>query len=307
MRSIAFGLMRYAGCVTVLLCFSLLSSRVAICKTLVGGKDFAQRFTDAGFTEVPSSPLIKVFHKNSNHSQLAVSDRGDLTKPIRLTVYIEGDGAAWRARHFPPRDPSPENPIAANMALADPNLLVAYMARPCMYLKEEQLKQCSEMLWTDARFGKEALELSNQALDSLITKIKSMHLLDFSAPLPINLVGYSGGGVMATLLAAQRSDVACLNTIASPLDIEVWTKLQKVAPLSQSFNPAYPDLRLARTPQMHWFGAEDRVVPPQALGRYHNWSPSLERNQVNQVLPKFNHRDFWVQEWSALRDKSCLN
>jgi hypothetical protein len=307
MRSIAFGLVRYAGSVTILLCLGLLGSRLAISQTLVGGKDFAQRFTDQGFTEVPSSPFIKVFHKNFNQDQLVVLDRGDLTKPIRLTVFIEGDGAAWRARQLPPRDPSPENPIAANMALTDPNVLVAYMARPCMYLKEEQLKQCSETLWTDARFGKEALALSNQALDTLITKMKSKHLAGSASPLLINLVGYSGGGVIATLLAAQRSDVACLNTIASPLDIEVWTKLQKVAPLSQSFNPAYPDAKLGSTPQMHWFGAEDRVVPPQALGRYHNWSPSLERNQVIQVLPKFNHRDFWVQEWRALRDKSCLN
>jgi hypothetical protein len=273
----------------------------------VGVKDFVQRFSKAGFTEVPSSPMIKVFQKNFNQDQLVVLDRGDLTKPIRLTVYIEGDGAAWRARQLPPRDPSPENPIAAYMALADPNLLVAYMARPCMYLTEDQLKQCSETLWTNARFGKEALALSNEALDSLISTMKSKHLKDTSRPLLINLVGYSGGGVIAALLAAQRSDVVCLNTIASPLDIEVWAKLQKVAPLSQSFNPAYPDARLSHIPQMHWFGAEDRVVPPQALGRYRNWSPILEHNQVIQLVPKFNHRDFWVQEWPALRDKSCLN
>jgi hypothetical protein len=284
----------------------LLGSRLANCQTL-GGKDFAQRFTDAGFTEVSSHPLITVFLKNVNQDQLVVLDRGDLTKPIRLTVYIEGDGAAWRARQLPPRDPSPQNPMAAYLALADPSLLVAYLARPCMYLKEEQLKQCSETLWTDARFGKEALALSNQALDSLIAQVKNKYLADSSRPLLINLVGYSGGGVIATLLAAQRSDVACLNTIASPLDIEVWAKLQKLGPLSQSFNPAYPDARLSRIPQMHWFGAKDRVVPAQAVGRYHNWNPILERTQVIQVLPQFNHRDFWVQEWPALREKSCLN
>ena len=306
MRSIAVGSVRYAGFVAILLCLGLLGSRLANCQTLEG-KDFAQRFTDAGFTQVPSRPLIAVFLKNVNQDELAVLDRGDLTKPIRLTIYIEGDGAAWRARQLPPRDPSPENPIAAYMALTDPNLLVAYMARPCMYLTEDQLKQCSESLWTDARFGKEALALSNQALDSLISTVKSKQLADTSRPLLINLVGYSGGGVIATLLAAQRPDVACLNTLASPLDIEVWAKLQKVAPLSQSFNPAYPDARLGRIPQMHWFGAEDRVVPPQALGRYRNWSPILERNQVIQLLPKFNHRDYWVEAWPSLREKSCLN
>ena len=283
-----------------------MGSRLAICQTL-GGKDFIGQYTNAGFTEVPSSPLIKAFLKNIDQHQLGALNQGDLTKPIRLTVYIEGDGAAWRARQIPPRDPSPDNPIAAQLALVDSSLPVAYLARPCMYLSDEQLKQCSGSLWTDARFGQEALFISNQALDSLVTTIKNNYSIPLSSSLQLNLVGYSGGGVMATLLASQRPDVVCLNTLASPLDIEVWAKLQKVAPLSQSLNPAFPDVRLTRISQMHWFGAKDRIVPPQALGRYQNWSPTLELAQVVKVIPNFNHHDFWVQEWPNLKEKSCLN
>jgi predicted esterase len=306
MPSIYVGLVKYLSYMIVLAGLCLMGPRLAMCQTL-GGKDFIGQYTNAGFTEVPSSPFIKAFLKDIDQHRLEALNRSALTKPIRLTVYIEGDGAAWRARQIPPRDPSPDNPIAAQLALVDSSLLVAYLARPCMYLGNELLKQCSNSLWTDARFGQEALLISNQALDSLVTTIKKEYSIPLSSPLELNLVGYSGGGVMATLLASQRSDVVCLNSLASPLDIEVWTKLQKVAPLLQSFNPAFPDERLTRIPQMHWFGAKDRVVPPQALGRYHNWSPTLELAQVVKVIPSFNHHDFWVQEWPNLKEKSCLN
>ena len=306
MQAIRVGLVKYTSYMIVLASLCLMGSRLAFCQTL-GGKDFVGQYTNADFTEVPSSPFIKVFLKNIDQHRLKALNQGNLTMPVRLTVYIEGDGAAWRARQIPPRDPSPNNPIAAHLALADSSLLVAYLARPCMYLNDEQLKQCSNSLWTDARFGQEALLISNQALDNLVAAIKNQFLIPPSSVLQLNLVGYSGGGVMATLLASQRSDVVCLNTLASPLDIEVWAKLQKVAPLSQSFNPAFPDARLTRIPQLHWFGGKDRVVPPQALGRYKNWSPALELAQVVQVIPSFNHHDFWVQEWPNLKEKSCLN
>ena len=306
MRSISFDLLKHMRFIVVVICLSLADSQWAVCKNL-GGKDFIGQYIDVGFEEVPGPPLIKVFLKTLHQQKLEVLNAGSQTKPIRLTVYIEGDGASWRSRQVPPRDPSPENPTAAHLALADSNTLVAYMARPCMYLASEQLERCSPTLWTDGRFGKEVLALSNQALDSLIGKIKNEYLLNSSRPLLLNLVGYSGGGVVAALLAAQRADVVCLNTLASPLDIEVWTRLQKVAPLSQSFNPAFPDARLSRIPQMHWFGAEDRLVPPQALGRYHKWDPALQRDQVIQVIPNFNHRDFWVQEWPNLKERACLN
>jgi hypothetical protein len=273
----------------------------------LSGATFGDDFTHAGFIEIPTSSKIKIFLKSQSNHSLDLSDQSSLQEPLRLTIYIEGDGAAWHSRQIPPSDPTPKNPIAAYLAQADPHFFVAYMGRPCMYLQAEQLKQCSVELWSDARFGNEALALSNQAIDDLIAYIKERGLLNSPRQYSLNLVGYSGGGVLASLMAAQRADVACLVTLASPLDIEVWAKLQKVAPLAKSFNPAYPDAKLSQVRQMHWFGAEDRVVPPQAIGRYRNWSPLLERDQVIQILPNFNHRNSWIRDWPSLKDKSCLN
>ena len=299
----------FTKCAFLRIIFTCLSFIVAlpVNSTSLGGASFANDFTHAGFIEIPTSSKIKIFLKSQSNHSLDLSGQSEIQEPIRLTIYVEGDGAAWHSRQIPPSDPTPKNPIAAYLAVADPHFLVAYIGRPCMYLQAEQLKQCSAELWTDARFGKEALALSNQAIDDLIRHVKELGLLKPSRQYSLNLVGYSGGGVLATLMAAQRTDVACLVTLASPLDIEVWAKLQRVAPLVQSYNPAHPEVRLSQVRQMHWFGAEDRVVPPQAIGRYRNWNPLLEREQVIQILPNFNHRNYWIRDWPTLKDKSCLN
>jgi hypothetical protein len=302
----SLGVVNCTRFLIVLMGLNLICLPLAICQTL-GGDNFLEQFKDAGFLEVSSSPQIKVFFKAFNHLAPEVLKQTGPAEPIRLTVYIEGDGAAWRVRQNPPRDPTPQNPIAAYLALADSGVFVAYMGRPCMYLDRGHLQQCPNALWTDARFSREALALSNEALNDLIERFKKEALFEPSRKLLINLVGYSGGGVLAALLASQRSDVACLTTLASPLDIEVWAKLQRVAPLYRSLNPAYPEPKLSQVQQMHWYGAEDRIVPPQSLGRYHNWSPKLNRDQVIQVIPNFNHRDYWVRDWQSLKDRSCLN
>lgn len=306
MSSLSLGFTKCACLRILLTCISLIVT-LPVNSTSLGGATFIDDFLHAGFVEIPSSSNIKIFVRSPSKIPLEVVGQSSLQELLQVTIYIEGDGAAWHSRQIPPSDPTPKNPIAAYLAQADPHFFVAYLGRPCMYLQAEQLKQCSAELWSDARFGSDALALSNQAIDDLIAYIKERGLLDSPKRYSLNLVGYSGGGVLAALVAAQRADVACLVTLASPLDIEVWAKLQKVAPLAKSFNPAYPDAKLSQVRQMHWFGAQDRVVPPQAIGRYRNWNPLVERDQVIQILPNFNHRNYWIRDWPTLKDKSCLN
>jgi pimeloyl-ACP methyl ester carboxylesterase len=176
-----------------------------------------------------------------------------------------------------------------------------------MYLSSTELKDCPSTLWTSARFGNEALAQSNRALDRFITQIKRNVPDSSTSVLKLNLIGYSGGGALATLLAARRGDVACVVTIASPLDIEAWAQLKKVAPLSESFNPAYPDQRLQEISQNHWYGANDKIVPPESLGRYQNWPSNSNPKQLVRIMPGFNHQDFWVRDWSLLSSQTCLN
>src|SRR4051812_48025506 len=132
-----------------------------------------------------------------------------------VTIYIESDGAPWRFTDEPPADPTPLRPLVLKMALGDASPAVAYLGRPCQYLPPAQRAQCEPQLWMRARHGREAIAL----LDASIDRIKRNH-----KAAAVNLVGYSGGGAVAALVAQGRSDVNCLVTIAAPLDTRAWTE-----------------------------------------------------------------------------------
>ena len=233
---------------------------------------------------------------------------------VQLTIYIEGDGAAWQNRITPPQDPTPFDPLAAQLANQDPSPWLAYLGRPCQYLDADALAHCDPGLWRDARFGSKALILSDEAINrvraAVVARWQIQHALhrQETKPLPepkvhIRLIGYSGGGALAVLLASGRTDITCLITVAAPLDTKVWTDLQILSPLRSSLNPATPSPRLASITQTHWFGTKDRVVPPASIGIYtkHNLGPQGEV----WVVDGYDHRLHWVQSWPRLLAKSC--
>jgi pimeloyl-ACP methyl ester carboxylesterase len=134
-----------------------------------------------------------------------------------------------------------------------------YLTRPCQYLSDEERRACEVSDWTRGRFR----EAWVARLDQVIDAEKNLQ----GAP-RIVLAGYSGGGVLAALLAARRRDVACLITVAAPLDHAAWTRLHRVSPLSASLNPADYRTALASIPQVHLTGSEDRVTTPALLENF---------------------------------------
>lgn len=232
------------------------------------------------------------------------------SEPWWINVYIEGDGAAWSQRQVAPQDPTPHNPLAASLASHDPNLWVVYLGRPCQYLDQTDLARCPKAWWADARYGDAVLAIMHEALTQAVAQLQQhrvKHSLAESSARPVvrlRLIGYSGGGVIAALLAQQRDDVACLITVAAPLDLRAWTKLQGLSPLHQSQNPATTVMRHANLVQTHWYGKEDRVVPPQALGDYGWQRPGFAAKEV-RVLSGYDHRHPWAENWPKLLGQSC--
>lgn len=210
-----------------------------------------------------------------------------------LTVYIEGDGAEWRNKFEPPRDPTPENPLTLRLALRDPGSLVAYLGRPCQYLDRDALAECPSILWMHARYGEHAVTMMSAALDLLLLAAGAQR---------IHLVGYSGGGAMAALLAARRTDVACLVTVASPLDTDAWTAAIDVSPLTASLNPLAHAPQLESLAQTHIAAATDMVVPATTLQRFRQ---ALPQARV-EVIDTFDHDCCWVHAWETLRLRTCL-
>jgi pimeloyl-ACP methyl ester carboxylesterase len=211
----------------------------------------------------------------------------------RVTVYIESDGAPWRFADEPPADPTPLKPLVMGMAVGDPSPAVAYLGRPCQYLGKADLLNCDPRLWMQARFSNEAVSAMNEAVNQIKRNYGAGE---------INLVGYSGGGAMAALIAARRSDVGCLVTIAAPLDTNAWTDAVGVSRLDLSLNPADVAERLRNVRQTHFRGLRDKVVPPPTTKRF------LDRATGATVVDKekFDHLCCWGDEWKELRRSSCL-
>lgn len=210
-----------------------------------------------------------------------------------LTVYIEGDGAEWRGKYRPPSDPTPDNALTLRLALREPGTPVAYLGRPCQYLDHDTLSQCPPRLWIGARYGEQALDLMNAAIDVLLRVASAQR---------VRLVGYSGGGAMAALLAARRSDVTCLVTVAAPLDTDAWTTAIEVSPLAESVNPLSQVARIAGIAQTHIAGAADKMVPVRTLRRFTSALPAPDVS----VIDGFDHDCCWVLNWEKLRQGTCL-
>lgn len=209
------------------------------------------------------------------------------SKSSSLTIYIEGDGLAWISSAQPSNNPTPINPVGLKLAISHANVNAALLARPCQYLTD---LRCETKYWTSHRFAPEVIEASSQAIDSL--------KLQFSAS-RLTLVGYSGGGAVATILAGQRDDVIKLITVAGNLNHQSWTDFHHITPLTGSLNPADYRERLAKVEQVHFVGEDDTVVPPFLAM---DFVASLPRSSPAKVIrvPRQSHSCCWHSSWSSL-------
>lgn len=207
-----------------------------------------------------------------------------------LTIYIEGDGFAWRTRSQPSDNPTPLNPIALKMALQHNNSAAAYLARPCQYVKYDYAKGCAVNYWTDRRFAPEVIAATDLAINQLKKHFEAKHLV---------LVGYSGGGAVAALVAAKRQDVALLVTVAGNLDHVAWTKLHHVPLLKGSLNAADEWESLQNVSQLHYVGGKDRNISLQVINSYLARFPYDHRPAV-RVIEGFDHGCCWAEQWPDL-------
>ena len=206
-----------------------------------------------------------------------------------LVVYVEGDGLAWLDAETPSSDPTPLNPMGLRLAARQPGNNAAYLGRPCQYDPEKIGRTCRKADWTDGRYSKEIVDAANLALDGMKARMGARK---------ITLVGYSGGGTLAALMAARRSDVRLLVTVAAVLDHAGWTQQLGLAPLLASLNPIDDWDRLRGLPQMHFVGQADKVTGWIAVQRY----ISFRQNDpiTLRMLEDFDHVCCWVEAWPRL-------
>lgn len=203
-----------------------------------------------------------------------------------LPVYIEGDGAPWPSVFQPPHDPTPPRPLALVLAARDPAPAAAYLGRPCQYLDEAQRKGCDSAYWSSRRFTPEVIA----AMDEAVTRLRQR-----AGAQRIRLIGHSGGGVIAVLLALRRSDVEGLITVAAPLMLSDWTAAHDLSPFEQAVDPMAQPAAAMPARAMHFAGARDPVVPPAIVeGFVRKLGGRLE------VIADFDHDCCWARDWPNL-------
>ncbi len=204
-----------------------------------------------------------------------------------VTVYIEGDGLAWRSRTVVSDDPTPIHPVALELAVQDASANVAYLARPCQYVKDDA---CSDTLWTNARFSEQVIASMNTAVD---------HYKQTAQAPSIDLVGFSGGAAVAVLIAQRRSDVASIRTVAGNLDPAALNRYHRVSPLAGSLDPLKHAVSVAHIPQRHFVGANDKLVPRFVADNFKKASGSPTNIDIT-VVDGAAHMEGWSERWQAL-------
>jgi hypothetical protein len=208
-------------------------------------------------------------------------------EPIHL--YIEGDGQAWLSRTEPSLDPTPRQAEGLALAAADPAPNVVYVARPCQFTPMAENPRCGIPFWTGKRFAPEVVTSMNEAVSQVAARAPGQGL---------DLVGYSGGGALAVLVAARRTDVASIRTVAGNLDDEFVNRLHDVSAMPESENPIDFARRVAAIPQIHFGGADDTVVPPEVAERFVNATQG--RCAQARIVQHVTHEGDWSRLWPAL-------
>ena len=204
-----------------------------------------------------------------------------------LRVYIEGDGLAWRTRRRLSTHPTPVNPLALRLMLTDSTTDKLYIARPCQFI---QTDCCNPRFWSTDRYHSDVV----QAVAAVLSRFKQTH-----GYTQVELIGFSGGGTVALLVAAERNDVLSVRTVSGNLDTTEFCRLHHVTPLSGSLNPIDFAAALQWIPQLHFVGAKDSIVPITIFNAYieHFSDDHLIKAQI---VANTGHGDGWIKQWNKL-------
>jgi pimeloyl-ACP methyl ester carboxylesterase len=158
-----------------------------------------------------------------------------------------------------------------------------YLGRPCYH----RASSCEPWDWTLGRYSENVVQSLQAALEGLPQARTEAGVV---------LIGYSGGGTLAMLLAERIRHTRAVVTLAGNLDSDAWTRHHRLTPLRGSLNPALRPPLEPGVIQLHLLGGRDRQVPPEAV------SQAIARQPAARAVhyPDFDHACCWEEVWAAV-------
>lgn len=213
------------------------------------------------------------------HRIIFKAGRGDV-----LHIYFDGDGDIWRTATELNFDPTPQHSLALQLMQRDPAPALL-IGRPC-YLQVHDA-HCSAYWWTAARYSQPIIESMRAVAQHWSAQYRE-----------VTLIGYSGGGALAVLIAPQLPQVRTVITLAANLDTESWGPYHHYSDevAGASLNPIVQPALPPYIAQWHYAGSNDRNVLAQWIENFSARQPNAHFVQLEQV----DHYCCWVQQWPAL-------
>jgi hypothetical protein len=202
-----------------------------------------------------------------------------------LHVYLDGDGSPWHRKKWISKDPTSRNPLTLLLMEQDNNTAIM-LGRPC-YHGAGPSKHCNNTLWTSHRYAKSVVTSMTHALQNWLQDKQYQEVI---------LIGYSGGGSLAVLMAPFLDQVTTVLTVAANLDVAAWSRFHGYETLRGSLDPvAHPPLPM-RIRQLHFAGSEDKIVPPDIIQSY----IKKQKNAELIIVPEQNHSCCWQKIWPEI-------
>ena len=253
--------------------FGVFTTAVVLGAVLLAGgcRSASERFIDQAAQRQLRADVVA-----GNGFQHLVLSR-DRAAARTLHVYLDGDGVPWLGG-YPAVDPTPRDPRVLDLMALD-RAPAVYLGRPCYHGLGGDAA-CASSLWTSSRYSEEVVTSMAAAARRRLAARGAERIV---------WLGYSGGGVLAVLLAARLPETTAVITVAANLDVDAWADQQRTSRLLGSLNPSRQPPLSARVYQRHYAGGRDRTVPPEA------------RAGVEVVVvPDYDHRCCWTSLWPAV-------